>query len=147
MDTAGGLTAWSAYVHDDSRPTLEKHWNQILHTGLSTSFELKMKAPHHLPDVTGAELGLPERWLLVTATPEVDDNGIVKRVFGTNTDISNAKRVSEFTQQRLNDVLEAKRQSEVCYSIPTFAILPQVLFTDCLQNFIGRRLRPILCSC
>ncbi|KAF2427708.1 hypothetical protein EJ08DRAFT_671585 [Tothia fuscella] len=53
-----------------------------------------------------------KRWFLVSAFPEFRPEGVMVRAWGMNVDISYQKWALNLKEERLNETMEAKRQSE-----------------------------------
>jgi signal transduction histidine kinase/AmiR/NasT family two-component response regulator len=51
-------------------------------------------------------------WVLASASPEKDEDGNIKRIFGSMTDISAQKFAENLQTKRMEDALELKRQQE-----------------------------------
>jgi PAS domain S-box-containing protein len=95
---------WQDCVTDDTRPALTKAWKTMTEDKVAMNTELRLK-----PTKTMKQ----SRWILSSAFPELEEDGTsIKAIWGCNTDISHQKLAEELKEQRLLDVLEAKRQSE-----------------------------------
>lgn len=100
---AQGHPAWMECVTEDTRPALADAWKVLCDDKVATNFEIRLN-PTKSTKVS--------RWLLSSAFPELAEDGSLKAIWGCNTDISHQKLAEELKEQRLSDVLEAKRQSE-----------------------------------
>ncbi|THV79850.1 hypothetical protein D6D29_06570 [Aureobasidium pullulans] len=98
-----GLPAWADCVSDDTRPTLVDAWKSLTGDQIATNFEIRLNPTRATKQ---------SRWVLSSAFPELAEDGSLKAIWGCNTDISHQKLAEELKEQRLLDVLEAKRQSE-----------------------------------
>jgi PAS domain-containing protein len=98
-----GLPAWADCVSDDTRPTLIDAWKSLTGDQIATNFEIRLNPTRATKQ---------SRWVLSSAFPELAEDGSLKAIWGCNTDISHQKLAEELKEQRLLDVLEAKRQSE-----------------------------------
>ncbi|KAI5250306.1 hypothetical protein E4T47_01292 [Aureobasidium subglaciale] len=98
-----GQPAWVGSVTEDSRPTLANAWRLLTEEQTATNIEIRLN-----PTRTTNQ----SRWVLSSAFPELAEDGSLKAIWGCNTDISHQKLAEDLKEQRLLDVLEAKRQSE-----------------------------------
>ncbi|KAF2177170.1 hypothetical protein K469DRAFT_742615 [Zopfia rhizophila CBS 207.26] len=99
-----------APIHPEDRPRTEKLFGRLLNSPGpdSETFQFRVR----INSSTGADGSEEWRWLLVTASSEVDDHGEVVRVTNFVTDISRDKENEALQAQKLEDALETKRQSE-----------------------------------
>lgn len=114
LDTAKGLEGWITYVSEESRPTLRKHWSILVHEKIQTSYELQLTRPWYPPGAEASN-GMPRpsnKWILVTAAPELDDDGELKWIWGCNTDI---RSVEDITAPRIHLIfITATRSGQSC---------------------------------
>lgn len=106
------VETWMPLVTDESLEEFKVHWGKLMVDKVPVNFECQFKARWNAPDpVTGEQLE-GGRWFLITAFPEFGEDGTLKSAWGCNIDISYQKWAQNLKEARLNDVLEAKRQSE-----------------------------------
>jgi hypothetical protein len=130
-----GMTVekWMPLVTDDSLDMFQRHWAQLLLDKQPVTFECQFKSrwQHTNPD-TG-ELLEGGRWFLISACPEFGEDGKIMGAWGCNVDVryvnsfaqisifarhdgliirSYQKWAQSLKDERLNEVTEAKRQSE-----------------------------------
>ncbi|KAI5207503.1 hypothetical protein E4T39_01956 [Aureobasidium subglaciale] len=98
-----GQPAWAGSVTEDTRPALANAWRLLTEEQTATNIEIRLN-----PTRTTNQ----SRWVLSSAFPELAEDGSLKAIWGCNTDISHQKLAEDLKEQRLLDVLEAKRQSE-----------------------------------
>ncbi|GAB7350496.1 hypothetical protein MBLNU459_g1092t1 [Dothideomycetes sp. NU459] len=113
IDTA----TWMQGIAEESQPTLQQAWSKLMDEQLPQTFEARLNSPWSTIDVVNGEAIARDRWVLCSAFPELAEDGTLKAVWGCNTDISHQKWAESLKEQRLNDVLEAKRQSEAFIDI------------------------------
>lgn len=103
---------WTNAFSESSRPALARAWEKMKVELISQSFEAQLVNPWTTIDSLTGETVTRERWILCSAFPELNKDGTLNSVWGCNTDISHQKFAESLKEQRLHDVLEAKRQSE-----------------------------------
>ncbi|KAG9843877.1 histidine kinase, partial [Aureobasidium melanogenum] len=101
--TEDGQPMWMDCVADETKQAVADAWKSLTQDQISTNIEMCLK-----PNSKTKQY----RWVLSSAFPELAEDGTLKAVWGCNTDISHQKLAEELKEQRLLDVLEAKRQSE-----------------------------------
>lgn len=83
---------WATFVYPDDLSETAKHWQHALVTGEPFEFEFRLvRAADDMP-----------RWHLAMALPLKDQNGIITKWYGTNTDITERKQ-AEHDSQVLHD--------------------------------------------
>ncbi|KAI4720335.1 hypothetical protein E4T48_03437 [Aureobasidium sp. EXF-10727] len=98
-----GHPLWWDRITEDTKPALVHAWKLLTEDQTATNIEIRLK-----PTRTTKQ----SRWVLSSAFPELAEDGSLKAIWGCNTDISHQKLAEDLKEQRLLDVLEAKRQSE-----------------------------------
>lgn len=98
---------WIEYVFKDDRDHVRQAWQVMLAQKCPISIEFRFKTPWK--DKVG---NVSETWVLASASPEKDEDGQLKRVFGSMTDISAQKFAENLQTKRMEDALELKRQQE-----------------------------------
>lgn len=111
-ESTPSVSAWLGIVSTDVLADVEKQWALVLDEKLSQTIEIKLKTSYTTTDVLTGQKQTRARWILCSAFPEVGPDGSLLAVWGCNTDISHQKYAEGLKEQRLHDVLEAKRQSE-----------------------------------
>ncbi|RDL33133.1 uncharacterized protein BP5553_08572 [Venustampulla echinocandica] len=99
--------SWMDSVKDEDRENLQKVWKTLIEGTTAITHEFRFKAPWH--DRNG---NVGETWVLLNAYPEKDDEGQLKSVFGSITNISSQKSVEDFQKRRMEEAIELKRQQE-----------------------------------
>ena len=102
LDEEGHPTWWDR-ITEDTKPTLVDAWKSLTEDMVATNVEIRLKPTKKTKQ---------HRWVLSSAFPELAEDGSLKAIWGCNTDISHQKLAEDLKEQRLLDVLEAKRQSE-----------------------------------
>ncbi|KAI4763366.1 hypothetical protein E4T52_08018 [Aureobasidium sp. EXF-3400] len=98
-----GHPAWWDRITEETKPALVHAWKSLTEDLTSTNVEIRLKPTKKTKQ---------SRWVLSSAFPELAEDGSLKAIWGCNTDISHQKLAEDLKEQRLLDVLEAKRQSE-----------------------------------
>ncbi|KAH0287862.1 hypothetical protein M436DRAFT_45572 [Aureobasidium namibiae CBS 147.97] len=102
LDEEGHPTWWDR-ITEETKPTLVDAWKSLTEDMIATNVEIRLKPTKKTKQ---------HRWVLSSAFPELAEDGSLKAIWGCNTDISHQKLAEDLKEQRLLDVLEAKRQSE-----------------------------------
>lgn len=98
---------WIKYVLDEDQPKVREVWNTMLEKRCSVSMEFRFKTPWH----DKLEHKGPT-WVLTSASPERDDDGQIKQIFGSMTNISSQKFAENLQTRRMEEAVELKRQQE-----------------------------------
>lgn len=106
------ISAWLNIVSEDTFGAVDKQWKRVIDERIPQTIEAKLKQSYTTTDKLTGQKQPRSRWVLCSVFPEVGSDGALKAVWGCNTDISHQKNVEGLKEQRLHDVLEAKRQSE-----------------------------------
>ncbi|KAF2001523.1 hypothetical protein P154DRAFT_521601 [Amniculicola lignicola CBS 123094] len=103
---------WRAPIHPSDRPRIEAIFANLIQSNKADSvcFNFRVQIDTSSP----AEPDAPGkwRWLLSTASSELDEAGNVSRVTSFLTDVTPEKEAEVQQGKRLEDALETKRQSE-----------------------------------
>jgi PAS domain S-box-containing protein len=83
---------WASIVHPDDMAAASASWIAAVATGQTYETEFRIRR------ADGAW-----RWHLVRALPIVDDNGVVQRWVGTNTDIQDQKSTTAMLQRQVEE--------------------------------------------
>jgi formate hydrogenlyase transcriptional activator len=75
---------WTVAVPPDDLSALEDYWRTVVASGQSAEIEARLRRFDGV-----------YRWFLFRATPSFDDQGVVAKWYGTNTDIDDRKRVEQ----------------------------------------------------
>ena len=95
---------WMQSVKDDDRENVSILWYNLVHKATPFTTEIRFKAPWLDPMDTDAE-----RWVLLSAHPEKNQDGSVKVIFGSITDISKQKWAELLEKRRVDEAVEMKR--------------------------------------
>lgn len=76
------------------------------------TLECEFKARWHSRDSTTGQHLEGARWFLISAFPEFADDGSLKSAWGCNVELSYQKWAQNLKDERLQEILEAKRQTE-----------------------------------
>jgi PAS domain S-box-containing protein len=99
--------SWIDFVYDEDRDYVWNTWQTMLAQKCPISIEFRFNTPRN--DKMGNET---QTWVLASASPEKNEDGNLKRVFGSMTDISAQKFAEKIQTRRMEDALELKRQQE-----------------------------------
>ncbi|ETN42893.1 uncharacterized protein HMPREF1541_02051 [Cyphellophora europaea CBS 101466] len=98
---------WIEYVFNDDKEHVREAWRVMLAQKSPISIEFRFKTPWK--DKVG---NISATWVLASVSPEKDEDGNLKRVFGCMTNISSQKFAESIQTKRMEDALELKRQQE-----------------------------------
>lgn len=99
---------WRSVVHKDDMPLLERLWDAIAGNKETVSVQIRLKRMWTSPSGEA----LSPIWVMATANPEFNEDGSVKGIMGTMSDITGFKWAETSQQTRINEAIEAKRQQE-----------------------------------
>ncbi|KAL1388843.1 histidine kinase [Phyllosticta capitalensis] len=102
---------WSNNVLQDDRYFVEDQWRKLATGQTVEPFEYRVKRPFKASQEDDAQV-IEYSWILANAIPEIGEDGKPRKILGWLTDISHQKWSQHLQAQRLEDVLETKRQSE-----------------------------------
>ncbi|GAB7357491.1 hypothetical protein MBLNU459_g0026t2 [Dothideomycetes sp. NU459] len=103
--TAYEKVDWAGVVFEEDRETVTNAWADIFR-GLQVNVQFRLNALWKGGDGPAART-----WVMATALPEME-HGKLKQVIGTMTDISHLKFAESMQQLRIDQAVEAKRQTE-----------------------------------
>lgn len=110
-DMEAGL-GWSRTLHDDDVDLVAETWKALAVDKKGISVEYRVKKIWEAVDKATGKVMSGPTWLLATAMPEFDEDGNFLNVQGWLVDVSHEKFIQKLLAQRLDEVTEAKRQSE-----------------------------------
>lgn len=102
----GNENAWMTSVRAEDRPALETAWRKLLEEKVTISVEFRFNHSQRSGDNT------IDTWVLMSAYPEKSAEGNLTSIFGCITDISPQKWAEKFQNERREEAVELKRQSE-----------------------------------
>ena len=111
-DFGGDPHRWSSTVIPEDREYVEEQWEKLVQGIDIRPFEFRVRRPWHLPGSTDEKDRMEHSWVLANAFLKYDEAGNSQRILAWLTDISHQKWSQQLQAQRLEDVLETKRQSE-----------------------------------
>lgn len=98
---------WVDYVLDSDVSLVTQLWHDLVDKRKPVSTEFRFRAPWiDKGGVTG------ETWVLFSAYPETNENGSLKSVFGSITNISSQKWAQGLQKLKMEEAVELKRQQE-----------------------------------
>lgn len=98
--------AWMDLVHQDDREALGRAWTTLVEEKVTVSQEFRFKTFQQEGDHN------MDTWVLMSAFPEQNADGILKSIFGCITDISSQKWAERVQRERRDEAVELKRQQE-----------------------------------
>lgn len=102
-----GTDEWMNSVKEEDQGTLRQHWSDLVNNGVALNTEVRFKTIWI--DQNGNK---GDTWVLASAFPEKGEDGRVKVIFGSITDISQQKWAEYFEKRRMEEAVEMKRQQE-----------------------------------
>lgn len=111
---------WIRHVKEEDREICRKVWETVIQELTPASIEFRFKRPwRDEHENTG------ETWVLASLFPEKREDGKLKGLFGSVTDISTQKFAEGMQKKRMEEAMEMKRQQENFVDI-TRLVLPSV---------------------
>ena len=98
---------WLDWLVEEDQEVIWREWTKLLTQKCPISVEFRWKTPWQ--DKIGNS---GHTWVLAAASPEVDDDGNIRRVFGSVTNISDQKFAEKLQTKRMEEAVERKRQQE-----------------------------------
>ena len=98
---------WIDYVMDEDKPLVRKMWHELVHKTKPANVEFRFKASWL--DRNGVR---GDTWVLFSAYPEKYDDGSLKSIFGSITNISQQKWAEGLQKRKMEEAVEMKRQQE-----------------------------------
>ena len=98
---------WMESVKDEDKEMVKTLWSKLVRDASAFSSEFRFKASWQ--DSQGNKA---DTWVLASAYPEKNEDGTLKVIFGSITDISRQKWAELFEKRRVEEAVELKRQQE-----------------------------------
>jgi len=98
---------WIDYVLDEDKPLVKQLWHDLTMNTRPANSEFRFKA--RWLDRHGTQ---DDTWVLFSAYPEKHEDGTLKSVFGSITNISQQKWAEGFQKRKTEEAVELKRQQE-----------------------------------
>lgn len=98
---------WIDSVTEHDQGLVHNLWTTLLEKQTPMTAEFRFRTPWE--DHNG---NTGETWVLASAYPEKDQDGVLKSIFGSVTDISQQKWAEGFQKRRMEEAVEMKRQQE-----------------------------------
>ena len=102
-----GTDEWMDFVKDEDKETVRHLWSDLVHNAVPLNAEIRFKTTWI--DQNGNK---GDTWALASAFPERGEDGKVKVIFGSITNISQQKWAEHFEKRRMEEAVEMKRQQE-----------------------------------
>ncbi|KAF2476109.1 uncharacterized protein BDR25DRAFT_253774 [Lindgomyces ingoldianus] len=98
---------WIDCVKEEDQNLIRHHWRRLVENAESINVEFRFKTPWQ--DRNGNK---GDTWVLFCAFPEKYEDGMLKSVFGSITNISPQKWAEGFQKRKMEEAVELKRQQE-----------------------------------
>jgi hypothetical protein len=98
---------WMDSIKDGDREGVEVVWKTLVDKKIAVTHEFRFKTPWQARNGSRGDT-----WVLMSAYPEKDENGQLKSVFGSITNISQQKWAEDYQKRRMEEAIELKRQQE-----------------------------------
>lgn len=98
---------WMDYVKEEDQTLIQEQWKLLIGNATAINLEFRFKAPWE--DRNGNK---GDTWVLFCAFPEKYEDGMLKSVFGSITNISPQKWAEDFQKRKMEEAVELKRQQE-----------------------------------
>lgn len=141
-DFGGDPHLWSSTVIPEDRKYVEEQWEKLVQGHDIQPFEFRVRKTWHLQGSTDESDRMESSWVLANAFLKYNEAGDPQRILAWLTDISHQKWSQQLQAQRLEDVLETKRQSE--NFIDMVSVLSLLFFTLTFAFFLSSVSRTLL---
>ncbi|KAI5206765.1 hypothetical protein E4T39_02303 [Aureobasidium subglaciale] len=98
---------WTSIVYEEDVELVRNSWQQVFDTAKTVSVQFRLRKSW--ADRNGVTIG--PVWVTSSALPEYKEDGSVKGIIGTMLDISALKFAETVQQMKVQEAMEAKRQS------------------------------------
>ncbi|KAI9719409.1 MAG: hypothetical protein M1812_003480 [Candelaria pacifica] len=99
--------AWMEFVKEEDIETVKHMWFNVVEKKIPGTAEYRYKTQWE--DKNGTK---GDTWVLASAYPETAEDGSLKSVFGSITNISQQKWAEDLQKRRMEEAVELKRQQE-----------------------------------
>jgi hypothetical protein len=106
------VSKWIVFITDESVAEFSRQWKRLMEDHQPITLECQSKALWRSRDPTTGQRLEGARWFLISAFPEFAEDGSLKCAWGCNVDVSYQKWAQNLKDERLREILEAKRQTE-----------------------------------
>ncbi|KAG9643713.1 putative histidine kinase HHK19p, partial [Aureobasidium melanogenum] len=98
---------WASIVYEEDIELVRSSWTRVFSTQNHTTVQYRLR--RSWADGNGVTIG--PVWVTASALPEYNEDGSIKGIIGTMLDISALKFAETVQQMKVQEALEAKRQS------------------------------------
>jgi signal transduction histidine kinase len=95
------------YVKEEDQSLIHEQWKRLVENARAINIEFRFKTSWQ--DRNGNK---GDTWVLFSAFPEKYEDGMLKSVFGSITNISSQKWAEGFQKRKMEEAVELKRQQE-----------------------------------
>lgn len=103
----GSLDKWMDFVKNEDKLKVKAMWYNLVSDAHALNTEFRFETPWQ-----GSNGEISDTWVLASAYPEKNNDGSLKCIFGSITNISQQKWAEHFEKQRMEEAVETKRQQE-----------------------------------
>lgn len=128
--------SWMEVIEESSRDTMREGWRRLVEEQQAWTGQLQLKpSPYYRP----ANLDEPiDYWVLATAQPEHAQDGSVRSIMGSITDISHLKWAEGLQNRRLQEAEETRRQQNEFIDITSHEMRnPLSAILQCADDIIS----------
>ncbi|KAL8802736.1 MAG: hypothetical protein Q9182_003634, partial [Xanthomendoza sp. 2 TL-2023] len=102
-----GTANWMDFIKDEDKSMVKSLWSDLVQHARPFSKEFRFKAPWE--DHNGNK---SDTWVLASAFPEKNNDGRLRIIFGSITNISQQKWAEHLEKRKMEEAVEMKRQQE-----------------------------------
>jgi signal transduction histidine kinase len=103
--------SWYNAIDPQDHPMMDREW-ETLTKGGSVSFEVRLVKPFITDEIVDGEQVEGTTWIIAAAYTDKREDGSVKAVLGSLTDISRQKWIENYHSRKTEAAMELKRQQE-----------------------------------
>lgn len=103
---------WIPLITEASLVEFAGKWDKLMKSHQPITLECEFKARWHSRDPVTGQMLEGAKWFLISAFPEFADDGSLKSAWGCNVELSYQKWAQSLKDERLHEIMEAKRQCE-----------------------------------
>lgn len=135
--------SWMTAIHADDIGIAQESWTKLIEEKVSVTFEARL-TEHQGVACENDGFSVRQKWVLVSAYAEVNNDGLLQHIIGCVTDISKLKEAEQVQMQRVFDVTQAKNQQEAFIDMTRYAL--PTLFTAITNVWKSHEIRNPLSS-
>ncbi|KAF2146046.1 uncharacterized protein K452DRAFT_294657 [Aplosporella prunicola CBS 121167] len=109
-DTASWKSPLWQRMHPEDVPSVQRAWKMLIESKTEISFEFRVPRSFRKPSPVDDDY--PFTWILCYAFSVVTEDGWLRSIVGSVTDVTAVRWAEGIQKKRMEDALEAKRQQE-----------------------------------